>query len=197
MTTFTKRQKLVSTSNIMVGIPRIYWSEYLDEVEPVNEEQTEYIEKLMELFRGKYWSMVVLGTVGNGKTRLASDLCSLWEYYHPFETKYTTQERLTDECRATFSEDSVKSEANVIRQYMTTGLLVIDEITTRNWTDYTKNLVQRIVSYRHEQRLRTLIIGNLDTQTFKQMFDPHILSRFREGQTHVMTAPDMRLHGEF
>lgn len=191
------RYKLSTPSNYVMGIPRIYWGEYVDEVTPMNDEQAEYITKLVALERGKIWSLVVLGTVGNGKTRLASDLCSLHEYYHPYETLYTTQERLTDECRATFSAESTTSEATVIRKYQTASLLVIDEITTRNWTDYTKNLIQRICSYRHEQNLRTLIIGNLDVQTFKQMFDPHIISRFREGDTHIMTAPDMRLHGDF
>lgn len=191
------RYKLARTSSAMIGIPKIYWNEYIDEVTPMNQEQAEYIGKLVSLERGKWWSLVVLGTVGNGKTRLASDLCSLHEYYHPFDTLYTTQERLTDECRGTFADNAVSSEASVIRKYQTAGMLCIDEVTTRNWTEYTKNLVQRIVSYRHEQGLRTLLIGNLDVQTFKEMFDPHIISRFREGETHIMTAPDMRLHGEF
>lgn len=190
------RDKITIDENVSMGIPRIYWKEYLDEIQPLNEEQNEYIDKLTKLLHGGFWSLCVLGTVGNGKTRLACALCSLYEYSHPYTVKYTTQEALVDECKASFSDDG-RSELDVVRRYSTCRLLVLDELTQRGWTDYAKNVVQRILSFRHAQRLRTVVIGNLDVQTFKTMFDDHILSRFREGRTQLMTAPDMRLNGGF
>ena len=90
-----------------------------------------------------------------------------------------------------------RGEANVLDKYMRCGLLVIDELSKATWTDYAKTTIQKILRYRHAEKLRTEIIGNLDAETFKGMFDDHILSRLREGETQIMTAEDMRLHGDF
>ena len=181
----------------IAGVPRIYWGVFLDEIIPVNDEQKKYVELLNEVLRGKWWSLTVLGTVGNGKTMLACGALEIWNGNHPYEGFYITQEQLTDECRATFSDNSDKRERDVLHKYMDASFLVLDEITTRNWTEYTKYLVQRILSYRHSMRLRTVLIGNLDVKTFKEMFDEHIISRLREGETKTMSAEDMRTHGDF
>ena len=191
------REKLDNSVNRASGIPRRYWGLYLDEITPLNDEQKRYISKLMEVLRGKWWSLVVLGTVGNGKTMLASGALSLWNMGHPYGGLYVTQEQLVDECRSAFAEGSKVSERDVLSKYMDTGLLIVDELTVRNWTDYTKNLIQKVFSYRHGQNLRTIPIGNLDVETFKGMFDEHIISRFREGETQIMSAEDMRVHGDF
>lgn len=182
-------------ANRIMGIPKIYWNEYLSKLTPMNQEQTEYTQKLMALSKGEFWSLCVLGTVGNGKTKLACALCSQYEYLHSYTVRYITQEMLVDKCRATYSEE--QSEMSVIQDYENCELLVIDELTTRGWSDYTKNLIQKILSYRHAQNRRTILIGNLGVPTFKTMFDAHILSRLREGRTQIMTAPDMRLSEDF
>lgn len=178
------------------GLPRIYWGEFVDTATPLNGEQEQYKRKLLEVESGKWWSLTVLGTVGNGKTRLASGLVELHNWRHPYTAVYVTQEQLVDRCKGTFSEDN-ESEASVLSKYMNVGLLVIDELTVRGWSEYAKNLIQKILSFRHSWHKATVIIGNLDKETFKGMFDEHILSRLREGETQIMVADDMRLHGEF
>lgn len=188
------RPKLDNSTNRMIGIPKRYWGAYLDEIEPLNDEQKSCIQKMLDLERGKYWALVVLGTVGNGKTTLACSLASLHEYYHSFSSLYITQEDLLDKCRNAMND---RSEANVLERYMRCGLLIIDELSKATWTEYAKTTMQKIFRYRHAEKLRTVAIGNLDVSTFKGMFDDHILSRFREGETQIMKADDMRLHGEF
>lgn len=179
------------------GIPKIYWGCYVDEQIPWNEEQRQYIKKLLEVESNKWWALVVLGTVGNGKTRLACGLVSLHNYEFPYSAVYTTQEQLIDRCRGSFSDNSKESEVDVLHKYMNIPLLVLDELTTRGWTDYAKNIVQRVLVYRHSNRLRTVLIGNLSLEDFEDMFDAHVKSRLREGETQIMVASDMRGHGEF
>lgn len=179
------------------GLPKRYWNNYLDEVTPLNDEQKSCIGKLREVAEGKWWSLVILGTVGNGKTTLVSGLISQWVYQHPWDTFYVTQESLIDRCRATFGEGSSMTENEVIYKYSDCSLLVIDELTVRGYSDYARNILQKILSRRHGNNMRTVLIGNLDVDTFKGMFDEHILSRLREGETQIMRADDMRVHGEF
>lgn len=190
------RPRLDKISNITTGMPSRYWGPYLDEITPMNDEQAKCIEKLKQVFNGDWWSLVILGTVGNGKTTLTCGMLTSWAYQHPYTGLYITQEGLVDACRGTFSNEGV-SEGSVIEKFSNCKLLVIDELTVRGFTDYAKSLIQKILSYRHGNRLRTVLIGNLDTATFKGMFDEHILSRLREGETQIMKAEDMRVHGEF
>lgn len=188
------RYKLGNELMKSAGIPRRYWGQYVDEITPMNDEQKSCIKKLLDLERGDFWSLVVLGTVGNGKTTLACGLASLHEYYHPYSTRYITQDDLMDKCKNAMND---RDDSNVLVRWMRSGLLVIDELSKATWTDFTKSTIQKIIRYRHAEKLRTVVIGNLDVETFKGMFDDHILSRFREGETQIMTAEDMRLHGEF
>ena len=188
------RDKLPAAQYRIAGIPKAFRGQYLDEIVPLNEEQRQCIEKMMDIERCNHWALAVLGTVGNGKTTLACSLLALHEYYQAWSTVYATQDGIVEDCRASFSEGG-KSEAETLNRYRLAGLLVIDELNTANWTDYAKSLIQKILVYRHSNGLRTVLIGNLDPETFRAMFDDHVISRLREGLRQVMSAPDMRLQG--
>ena len=180
------------------GIPREHYGHILSEVLPRNDEQKKLIELCMTLLKvtqdKKRRTLVVLGTVGNGKSYIACSALQSYLNCYPWQARYVTQEKLVGECKESFEGGS--SESKVIRKYAgrDTKVLVIDELTTRGWTEYAKNIVQRVLSERHDNVVSTILIGNLDTETFKSMFDEHILSRLRLGDTIIMEAEDMRQH---
>ena len=180
------------------GIPREHYGHILSEVVPRNDEQKKLIELCMTLLRTtqdkKRRTLVVLGTVGNGKSYIACSALQSYLNCYPWEARYVTQEKLVGECKESF--DGGSSENKVIRKYAgrNTKVLVVDELTTRGWTEYAKNIVERVLSERHDNVVSTILIGNLDTETFKGMFDAHILSRLRLGDTIIMEAEDMRKH---
>ena len=179
----------------VTGVPALYKGEYLDEIKARNEEQHVYQKKLLELLKGEWWCLTVLGTVGNGKTLFASGLVNQYNYNKPYDALFVEMYRLMDELKATFT-DSDRSEFSVIQKYCEIPLLVIDEIKAGNeWTEYSKNVIQRILVARHASGKRTVIIGNIAVDVFRKMFDEHVISRLREGETHIMRAPDMRVHG--
>jgi DNA replication protein DnaC len=183
---------------LTAGIPREHYGHILSEVVPRNEEQKKLIEMCMALLKDtqakKRRTLVILGTVGNGKSYIACSTLQSYLNCYPWEARYITQERLVGECKESFENGG--SENKVIRKYAgrDTKVLVIDELTTRGWTEYAKNIVQRILSERHDNVVSTILIGNLDTETFKTMFDEHIISRLRIGDTIIMEAKDMRQH---
>lgn len=185
---------------LTAGIPREHYGHILSEVEPRNDEQKKLKELCLNLLREtqekKRRTLVVLGTVGNGKSYIACSALQSYLNCYPWEARYVTQEKLVGECKESFENGG--SENKIIRKYAgrDTKVLVIDELTTRGWTEYAKNVVQRIISERHDNVVSTILIGNLDTETFKTMFDDHILSRLRLGDTIIMEAEDMRQHEE-
>ncbi len=183
---------------LVAGIPREHYGHILSEIVPRNDEQKKLCDLCLNLLRvtqdKKRRTLVVLGTVGNGKSYIACSALQSYLNCHPWEARYTTQENLISECKESFEKGS--SESKVVRKYSgrDTKVLVIDELTTRGWTEYAKNIVERVLSERHDNVVSTILIGNLDTETFKSMFDEHILSRLRLGDTIIMEAEDMRKH---
>lgn len=178
------------------GVPGKCKDRFLSDINCRNKEQELFANLLVGLLKGKYWSISVLGTVGNGKTTLSCAAVNEWNDYHYFYEEpayYTTQGDLTTEYKDTFNEDSRFTEAQVYNRYARKAkLLVIDELNPKDWTDFNKTVIQKILTERYANDRRTVLIGNLESKDFKAMFDPHIISRLREGATIYMVEPDMR-----
>lgn len=203
------------------GVPDAYKGLLLNELQMLNEEQRglkedfrqmwrfDLVEEADELYakevpnreeafkeikrqyRGPHpWSVSVIGTVGNGKTTLATAMVNLFncqfEYFDEF-AYYTTQTSLMNEYKENFDK-------KVLDKYIKCELLVIDELNPKDsdWTEFARSTVQNILNERYSNKKRTVIIGNLSPEEFKQMFEPHIISRLREGLTRVMTGADLR-----
>lgn len=190
ITYFTDRVRVYS------GVPGKCKNHFLNQIKTRNKEQELFANLLDGLIKGKYWSISVLGTVGNGKTALACAAVNEWNDIHYFYEEpayYTTQGDLTTEYKDTFNEDSRFTEAQVYNRYARKAkLLVIDELNPKDWTDFNKTVIQKILTERYANDRRTVLIGNLESKDFKAMFDPHIISRLREGATIYMVEPDMR-----
>lgn len=185
------------------GVPSRNKDDLLTELELKNQEQEKFAALLKGLLQKdkKYWAVTVLGTVGNGKTTLACAAVNQWNclnsfYDHP--GYYCTQSSIARESKDTFSKEG-KTEADIFRKYAYAPVLVIDELNSSatEWTDYTKNFIQKILVERYANERRTVLIGNINADEIKTMLDPHILSRLREGKTMLMTAPDMRVAAAF
>jgi len=201
-------------SFIISGVPKLFKGVFLDSLEPKNDEQEKLIGKMrvllgnnseipkasngdkpvtagdiLRLAKQKYGasSLVVLGTVGNGKTTLACAMVNSWNRDHGGMDMglYRTMDNLVDEYKAEFDN-------SVITKYSNIGLLVVDELNPKSWSEYNKNLLQKILVSRHASGKKTVLIGNLSGQQLKEMFDEHIISRMREGVSMIMQAPDMR-----
>ena len=188
---FTDKVRLYS------GVPGKCKHTFLSEVEARNKEQVLFKELLEKLLKDDFWSISVLGTVGNGKTTLSCSAVNTWNNEHYFYEEpayYITQSDLVMEYKDTFTGKG--SEAQVFNKYARKArLLVIDELNPKEWSEYNKGIIQKILLERYANERKTVLIGNLESKDFKAMFDPHIISRLREGETIYMVQPDMRIKG--
>lgn len=191
MTYFTDRVRFYS------GVPGKCKQTFLSTVQPRNDEQQLFRDLLEKLINGDFWAISVLGTVGNGKTILACAAVNQWNDLHYFYEEgayYTTQSDMILEYKGTFTGKT--SEAQVFNRYARKAkLLVIDELNPKDWSEYNKGIIQKILLERYANERRTVLIGNLESKDFKAMFDPHIISRLREGETIYMIQADMRIKG--
>lgn len=191
MTYFTDRVRFYS------GVPGKCKQTFLSTVQPRNNEQELFRGLLEKLINGDFWAISVLGTVGNGKTTLACAAVNQWNDLHYFYEEgayYTTQSDMILEYKDTFTGKT--SEAQVFNRYARKAkFLVIDELNPKDWSEYNKGIIQKILLERYANERRTVLIGNLESKDFKAMFDPHIISRLREGETVYMIQADMRIKG--
>lgn len=176
------------------GIPLIYENELLENIVPRNSEQERYLKQIKDVLNGKVWCCICLGTVGNGKTKLAVSGVNSYNDACPYKAKYITYEGLIDAVKETYSDGNRLSEGSVIRTFQEVPVLVIDELKT-GITDNSRSIIQKVLVQRHANHMKTILIGNITAEGLKSVFEPHLLSRFREGSSIVMTADDMRVKG--
>jgi len=130
------------------------------------------------------WCLLLIGSVGNGKTTLACGLVN--EARRRMGTKYN--------CIYESQFDIIDSSFNGYNSdyYAKKDLLVIDEMSLLQYTDYSKKVIQSILNDRYTNNRKTILIGNVDPKELSLLFEPHIMSRLKEGLSIQMKAPDMR-----
>lgn len=168
------------------GIDITFRGKWIGYVQPITEEQKEYIEKLKAVLNHKVWSLVVGGTPGNGKSYLAQIAVNTFNDDKFCGGYYISQALLQAELRENGSKAFVK--------YAKTPFLVIDELSDKpeDWTDYIKTNIENIFVERHRQNLATIVIGNVDLKRLIAMFDLRIRDRLKEGLVMTMKAPSLR-----
>lgn len=134
--------------------------------------------------------MVLTGTRGTGKTRLASELIRDLE---PRWGLYTTAMALFLQLRDSYRKDSEKSESEIVQKMSTRKLLVVDEIQERSSSDWEDRVLTHIIDARYGAQLPTVIIANLKPSELAAQLGPSISDRMREcGGVLEMTGPSHR-----
>ena len=194
----TEIQRLLDKEieNSKSGIPAIYANNILSEMKTLNNEQFLVAKMLQCLMDGKVWCVTIIGSVGNGKTTLAT--ASINEFARKYALKgyrsrYETLRGITDKIRE--RGENFYEYKSLLKSC---ELLVIDELnpSLRVWTDAVKSCVEDIIVDRHANKKRTVLIGNLTGEDIRAMFDEQVVSRLREGYSTVMKTADMRKKGD-
>lgn len=163
---------------------------YLGTIQCLTDEQTAYRLKLRDVvLQGKYWSLVVYGPCGNGKTYLAKVAINTFNDGGFDGGIYTTQARIQAELW-----DDKQSNGDVFKRFASTRALVIDEISERpsDWTPFIKTTIENILIERHSRFLPTVLIGNLTKERLSEMFDTRVKDRLKEGLFKCMTGQSLR-----
>ena len=119
--------------------------------------------------------VVLYGKRGNGKTRMAAELCLLGE-----SSCYRTAMRFFLEVRATFRKDSVRSEMDIIEDLVRPALLVLDEMQERGDTPFEHRLLTHVIDARYAAERPTVLIANLTKAELTDSLGPSIVDRARE-----------------
>lgn len=145
----------------------------------------ESVKSYKQAYLMQPWSLLVIGTVGNGKTMLASALLNEYRLLTGKDVYYTTVYDLANDYKNGFKQET-------LNKYNDCELLCIDEIRDKTMTDYNRELLQQMIDYRYREKLATILISNVAPSEVKKMFEPPYISRLRQGLTVQMTGDDLR-----
>ena len=137
------------------------------------------------LIAGTGSCLVMCGSVGTGKTHIASALVnSMLESGK--DCRIVKMTELIRKIKETWSKTSNLSETEVIDFYSEIDFLVIDEIGVQYVSDTEKLLISEIIDNRYQAILPTVLISNLDTSGIKKCIGERSYDRLREGGGKVI-----------
>lgn len=141
------------------GVPERYWDITLDGYRTDSEMQLTAhkcaIAYTTEIQRGEFKSFVMIGNAGTGKTHLGCGI--LREYGWGL---YRTAPDIVEELRRAKSFTASESEAQIIKRYGQTPLLVIDEIGRGIAATDEKYMLYQVLNARYNTRKPTVLISN-------------------------------------
>lgn len=129
-------------------------------------------------------SLIFVGKPGTGKTHLASSLV-----YYMIDNnkcpKLITALNMIRAIRDTWSKNSDKSEEQVIHNFVSYHLLIIDEIGVQYGSEAEKIIFFEILNRRYESRKPTVLMSNLPLPELKGYLGDRIFDRLKEDDGKV------------
>lgn len=120
-----------------------------------------------------YGFIVMLGKVGTGKTHLASAVAMKFS-----NSIFVTQADMIGQLRNTYSNNLSQDE--LVAKYRKPKVLVIDELSNEVKGVDIAAFLYRIISYRHDNALLTIITSNETFEDVKEILGPKLVDRIKE-----------------
>lgn len=132
------------------------------------------------------------GGRGTGKTRMAFELAlegcrfpkpTFMDECHVRRRPaiYKTAVKAFSEIRDTFHKNSMKTEGELIEEWSSAVLLVIDEIQEPSHTPFEVQMITAMIDSRYQAERPTIVIGNYESEEhFAASISPSIISRAQE-----------------
>lgn len=155
-----------------LGLPKRYTTASLND-----------FPRLFEEYVGK--SVYITGPTGSGKTHLMAALArrqvalSISKGSSPDKpvAKFISVVDLISRVKNTFNKSSEETDEDVFQYYANTQWLYLDDFGSHNTTDWTFDLIYRLVDYRWGEMLPMVISSNLSIQELSEAFSSRIASR--------------------
>ena len=145
-------------------VPERYWKESFETYGAETDEQKNALEQsrlFLEAVKcGKFCTLIMLGTVGTGKTHLA---CGIVREYGGL---YRLAPNIVEEIRRAKSFTAKETEADLLENYGREKLLVIDEIGRGVAGTDEQYMLYQIINERYNRRKPTVLISNQPKRDF-------------------------------
>lgn len=160
--------------------------------QPQSERQTKAFEYAKEFVTNDDYIVILYGRTGTGKSHLAVSMLREWCSKDEPRCGYTTEKEIFYDCTKTISSKSTTIDS-VLDKYINYDQLVIDELGRAEPSPFKKENLLEIITQRLERKKKTVIIGNMTTETLVAYFSDAVLSRMKAGgHSFLFTEEDYR-----
>lgn len=137
------------------------------------------------------WAVLLLGQPGIGKTHVATALYrELVARLAPPHALWITAEDASEAARREIGQDTGR---RVLQRLLESDLLLLDDVGRERATEFSLELVRRVLHYRHREQLPTIVTANALALEDFDVFDPALTSRLREGTlVYALEGEDQR-----
>lgn len=141
--------------------------------------------------------LVVYGTVGTGKTRLAAALVRCFLLLG-LNARFVLARQLFREIRDTYRDESSQSETQVVDALCAHDVLVIDDLAreggfrARQSSEHVLSVLHEVITRRNGHGHRTVVTTNLALDEIAEQYDEAIASRMSCWPAVMMAGKDRR-----
>ncbi|MCR4963416.1 MAG: ATP-binding protein [Firmicutes bacterium] len=119
------------------------------------------------------------GEVGRGKTFLAAAVVNAL-IDRGCGALFTVVPDLLDSLRYSYDPESETSEETLMNRVRQAPVLVLDDLGSHNYSEWTKNRMYALLNYRLNHNLPLIVTSNLDLEQLKDILGLRVISRIVE-----------------
>ncbi|ANC82980.1 ATP-binding protein [Pseudomonas plecoglossicida] len=125
-------------------------------------------------------SMMLLGSVGTGKSHLACAIAQQVIRSYGASARYTMAIEIIRDIKMTFDKKSEQTERDVYASLLKPDLLVIDEVGVQHGSDFERQVLFEVIDSRYRQLMPTIVISNLGLAGLRKCLGDRAVDRLTD-----------------
>lgn len=171
-----KAQLLAYYQSEKSGVPKRFWESSFDTYIPIDEIDNQRLNTVINFTKLKNNDKVLLliGKFGNGKSHLGASII------REIGGIMVSSEDVIMNYESSLNFSSGTTKAQLMKQYTTTNMLVLDEIGRYSNSNKEQELLGYILRKRYDNKLPTCLISNLTKTQTINLFGAAVTDRLNE-----------------
>lgn len=147
--------------------------------------------KNYEAFESKGKGLYLTSEIkGSGKTKLASSIANALMKRHKKNVLFIKATAISPQVRKTYNKNSDATEEEVLKVFNQVEVLVIDDCAVNDTTGYAEDLLGKILDYRMDQQLVTIVTSNKTIDQLEEHYKKGIVSSRIEKMCYQVEMPE-------
>lgn len=153
---------------------------YLDFAKNAKAKAELFVRQITDYNTANIKGIMFQGQVGSGKTHLAAAIANCLIKKN-INVVFSVVPDFLDEMRMCYGNYGEFNEVSIMNRAKNAEVLVLDDLGTHNFSEWTKNKLFSLINYRLNNRLPMIITTNLNLDELKEIVGERVISRIIAG----------------